>query len=52
MSSASDKIREKLLLESIVNKDMDSFMLLYTEVLEEQYNSLVKSRFNELEGII
>lgn len=51
MSSASEKIREKILIESIVNRDMDSFVLLYNEVLEEQYNSIIKERFNELEGI-
>ena len=50
MSSASEKLREKLLIESIVNKDKDSFSLLFSEVLEEQYNSLISSRFNELEG--
>ncbi|MCK9428462.1 MAG: hypothetical protein M0R17_00445 [Candidatus Omnitrophica bacterium] len=50
MSLASDKIREKILIESISNKDLDSFLLLFSEVLEEQYNNIVSTRFNELES--
>jgi hypothetical protein len=52
MSSASDKIREKVLLESIINRDVDSFHLLFSEIVEEQYNNLIKSRVCNLEGLI
>lgn len=51
MSSVSEKLREKLLIESIVNKDKDSFLLLFAETVESQYASRISSRFNELEGI-
>ena len=50
MNSTFDKIKEKALIESIINKDQDSFNALYSELQKEEYSKLVSNRFAELEG--
>ena len=51
MSFATEKIREKAIIESIVNKDIDSFVSIYQDIIKDEYDKLVKARFNEMEGI-
>lgn len=50
MKSNVDKIKEKVLLESLVNKDFESFNLVFNDVVNEQYNKLVNARVNQQMG--
>ena len=51
MQSNVDKIKEKVLLESLVNKDFESFKHVFNDVVDDKYNSLVNMRVNQQMGL-
>lgn len=51
MKSSSDKIKEKVLIESLINKDFDSFKLILGDVIDDQYASIVSTRVNQQMGL-
>ena len=51
MNSSIDKIKEKMLLESLANKDFNAFKSVFNDVVNEQYSNIVNTRINQHMGI-
>jgi len=51
MQSNIEKVKEKVLLESLVNKDFDSFSNIFNDIINEQYETIVQNMVNSQMGI-
>lgn len=51
MKSSSDKIKEKVLTEALLNKDFDTFKLIFNDVVDQQYSTIIESRLNQQMGL-
>lgn len=51
MQSNIEKVKEKVLLESLVNKDFDSFSNIFNDIINEQYKTIVQNMVNSQMGI-
>lgn len=51
MQSNIEKVKEKVLLESLVNKDFDSFSSIFNDIINEQYETIVQNMVNSQIGI-